>query len=370
MHCMYFTDAIPIEPLCWEEQLNSRQVKLLKQSKHTMPTKVPTQSGEIHPVVFHEKKSVEEMLKKQKVGFHLSSCHLPDLKTKKGPEKYLSGGKGRKKMMAHKKSPLNNQLELKGSGLKNFNYTNTFVNGNWKFPEQLDVGAKFHSERYKGKDFCNQAKDSSLHSHCSSIDISRVDDTQMERKTLCGTNQYVEIPVSLPNPALTDESCSIISDGRDLNSEIMSFDKKSDTEFNKTSSGTKSAENDVQDKSSENTDEQRVRKSVNQVTVPVGIADDDFELTKKECFTGAGYSTSRESRMSRQSSRLTYTPSTPPVFLSNDIPEFPKGVSPSKALLELRQTFCENIRKETEQLEFDLQELCLKKQLHDRNSTK
>lgn len=302
------------------------------------------------------------MLVKQKVGFHLSSCHLPNLlKSKKSPEKNLSSGR---KQMRHKKSSSNHQLELKGSGLKNFHHTKKFVNGNWKFFEELDVGAKFHEKKYKRNDFCTQARDSGLHSHCSPIDISRVKDTPLERKTLC-TNQYVEIPVSIPNPALTDESCSIISDGRDLNSEMISFEKSD--KFCKTSSETKPADNEMQEKSfSEDTDEQRVRKSVTKVTVPLGIPNNDFGLRRNYCYSGPGYYTPRESRMSRQSSRLTYTPSTPPLFLSNDILEFPKGVSPSKALLELRQTFCENIRRETEQLEFDLQELYLKKQLHQR----
>ena len=89
-------------------------------------------------------------------------------------------------------------------------------------------------------------------------------------------------------------------------------------------------------------------------------------LTRKESKTGAGFNPSK-SREDGLSSRLTNTPSTPaPLFLSDEVYELPKGVSPSKALIELRQTFCKNIRKETEQLEFDLQELYLKKQLHQR----
>jgi hypothetical protein len=171
----------------------------------------------------------------------------------------------------------------------------------------------------------------------------------------------LSLSLSLPNPALTDESCSIVSEARDLNSEIISLELKTE-KFNKTSDEEKNAPNEIKC-SPDNID-----KSERKLVVPVEIPCNDLRkerLTKRESNTGSGFTPS-ESCEDRLPSRLTYTPSTTPLFLSEEIYELPKGVSPSKALLELRQTFCENIRKETEQLEFDLQQLYLKKQLHQR----
>ncbi len=131
--------------------------------------------------------------------------------------------------------------------------------------------------------------------------------------------------------------------------------------WNKTSNERDTAPNEMK-YSSDNTGKSEEKTVVQTPCTDLGKE----RLTNREISnTGPGFTPS-ESCEDRLPSRLTYTPSTTPLFLSDEIYELPKGVSPSKALLELRQTFCENIRKETEQLEFDLQELYLKKQLHQR----
>lgn len=313
------------------------------------------------------------MLKKQKMRFHLTSCHLPKLQSMERTTKLkntnynssesLSSGKHCKQLKSNvnKKSLLNDRLELKGNGMEISHHMNEFVNGNGNLPEHCDTN--FDKEMF-GKEQFLQDRDIRVQSHYShsSMDLSPESNRPLSNKTLFIHKQYVvDIPVSLPNPALTDESCSIVSEARDLNSEIISLELKTE-KFNKTSDEEKNAPNEIKC-SPDNID-----KSERKLVVPVEIPCNDLRkerLTKRESNTGSGFTPS-ESREDRLPSRLTYTPSTTPLFLSEEIYELPKGVSPSKALLELRQTFCENIRKETEQLEFDLQQLYLKKQLHQR----
>jgi hypothetical protein len=311
------------------------------------------------------------MLKKQKMRFHLTSCHLPKLQSMERTTKNtnynssgsLSSGKHCKQLKSNvnKKSLLNDRLELKGNGMEISHHMNEFVNGNGNLPEHCDTN--FDKEMF-GKEQFLQDRDIRVQSHYShsSMDLSPESNRPLSNKTLFIHKQYVvDIPVSLPNPALTDESCSIVSEARDLNSEIISLELKTE-KFNKTSDEEKNAPNEIKC-SPDNID-----KSERKLVVPVEIPCNDLRkerLTKRESNTGSGFTPS-ESCEDRLPSRLTYTPSTTPLFLSEEIYELPKGVSPSKALLELRQTFCENIRKETEQLEFDLQQLYLKKQLHQR----
>ena len=318
------------------------------------------------------------MLKKQKMRFHLTSCHLPKLRNrerrntkntnKKPSKKYLSSGKhGERLAKVNNKNLLfNDQLELKGNGMERSHYMNDLANGTaGKFTEGHRADSNFHTaEMYDNKLFL-QGKDTRVRSNYShsSMGLSRESNLPISSKTSSFVHdqctQYVDIPVSLPNPALTDESCSIVSEARDLSSEIISLEIKTG-KWNKTSNERDTAPNEIK-YSSDNTDKSEEKTVLQNPCTDLG----KVRLTKRESNTGPGFTPS-ESCEDRLPSRLTYTPSTTPLFLSDEIYELPKGVSPSKALLELRQTFCENIRKETEQLEFDLQELYLKKQLHQR----
>jgi hypothetical protein len=339
------------------------------------------------PVVFYQKDLVQEMLKKQKMRFHLSSCHLPKLRnmeknTNNTKSKYntsienlssLNGKHGRLSKNVSKKSflCLNDQLELKGNAMVNRTDANKLVNGAGKFPEEHCNDKNLYTEI-----MCNttdedevllQNKDTrvqSCYKH-TSTNVSRERNLSMSEKTSSFVqNQYVDIPVSLPNPALTDESCSIISEARDLNSEIISLEIKTDQKCNKPFDEERYSRNETKC-FSDNTDSGLDMKSMSHVeTAPCNDLG-KVKLTKRENETNPGFDPSG-SHEDRLPSRLTYTPSTPPLFLSDEVYELPKGVSPSKALIELRQTFCENIRRETTQLEFDLQELYLKKQLHQR----
>lgn len=336
-----------------------------------------------YPVVFHQKNSVDEMLKKQKMHFHLTSCRLPQLqsKTKKNTRKneprvkYLTSSKYSAKMMKLSKESLHmyNPLELKGNGMERLHCMKEFILNGSKNPEKHCSGNSFGMEMC-GNELSLQgtstgSQPNSSQSHKSMDRSSAESNDQISSKT---HKQYVDIPVP-SNPALTEESCSIVSEAGDLNSEAI-FQELAETD--RSSKNCNREENSPKDikcfsdgieKSStaDNDKSAEENKSISQIMIPQ-VGSEKEELRKRESNTARGF-TRRESREGRQSSRLTYIPSTPAsLFLSDEIYELPKGVSPSKALLELRQTFCENIKRETEQLQFDLQELYLKKQLHQR----
>ena len=326
-----------------------------------------------HPVIFYQKSSIEEMLKKQKLRFHLASCHLPQLQSKKKknrrntepPVKYRPSSKYSTKLMKLNENSLpNDRLELKGNGMERL-HMKEFILNNSKNCVKHCTRMEMYGNELSLPDRGTGSQSNYLKSH-SSMDISAESYLQISSKAL---KEYVNIPVS-SNPALTEELCSIVSEARDLNSEVTFVGLDTDR-CNETSNKVKSSpkhikyfDDGTEKYSTNNKNESVEEKSVSEITIPHGkIGKERF--TKRETNAGPGL-TPRGSHEGRQSSRLTYTPSTPPLFLSDEIYELPKGVSASKALLELRQTFCENIRRETEQLEFDLQELYLKKQLHQR----
>ena len=380
--CMYFTDEKPSEPLCWEEQLNSNQARLLGQRKSTMQASNGSyKKVESDPVVFYQKKSVAEMLQRQKMRFHLTSCNLPKLHAQntenntrcKPSTKNLSSGKhGSLSKNVNKKSlfsdRLKDQLELKGNAMVNGADTKGFVYSAAKFPEKHCSIKNFNSEMCDNE-LLLQGKDTrvqSCYTH-TTTNVSRESNLPLSDQTSSFVpNQYVDIPVSLPNPALTDESCSIISEARDLNGEIISLEIKTDQKCIKPSSSEEGNTRNEIECSSDNIHRYNELKSTpHEETAPCKHLEKE-RITRRESKTGSGFNPSK-SREDGLSSRLTHTPSTPaPLFLSDEVYELPKGVSPSKGLIELRQTFCKNIRKEAEQLEFDLQELYLKKQLHQR----
>ena len=269
-------------------------------------------------------------------------------------------------MKPSKNSLPNDRLELKGNGMER-SHMKEFILNNSKNPVKHCTRMEMYGNELSLQDRGTESQSNYLKSH-NSMDISAESYLRISSKA---HKQYVNIPVS-SNPALTEESCSMVSEARDLNSEVTFVGLDTDR-CNETSNKVKSSpkhikyfDDGTEKYSTNNKNESVEEKSISnsEITIPHGeIGKERF--TKRETNTSPGL-TPRESREDRQSSRLTYTPSTPPLFLSDEIYELPKGVSASKALLELRQTFCENIRRETEQLEFDLQELYLKKQLHQR----
>ena len=171
--------------------------------------------------------------------FHLTSCQLPKLHVKntekitrcKPSIKNLSNGKHSSlSKIVNKKSlftdQLKDQLELKGNAMVNSADTNGLVYSVDKFPEKNCNHKNLNSEMC-GNELSLQGKDTrvqSCYTH-TTTNVSRESNFPMSDKTSSFEhNQYVDIPVSLPNPALADESCSIISEARDLNSEIISLE--------------------------------------------------------------------------------------------------------------------------------------------------
>ena len=250
------------------------------------------------------------------------------------------------------------ELKLKGNRMGKFHYK--MVEGTRSLPAEIYTDNNFRKEISGGY----EKRDTTIQSHQSRESISISTETNPPISSFVH-KQYVDIPLPLSNPVLTDESCSIVSDGRDLN-EIITLELKTDR-CSKLSNEEKNVSNVINEKAccpddekvSPDNSNKNERRCTSQIITAIETSCNGLEnemFRKRESNTAPA----------RSSTYSKYTPSTPPLFLSDEIYELPKGISPSKALLELRQTFCENIRKETEQLEFDLQELYLKKKIHQR----
>lgn len=268
---------------------------------------------------------------------------------------YLSNGKHEQMTNVKKSTLLHHRLRLKGNQIKsaNENYVNTnFYKGGRLFLNGSEDRIQSHSSSMAVSDLHSRSENGSNEEHV---------DTSVYQQ--CTHHEYVEIPV--PKSALTDESCSIVSELKDLSGDGIA-EISTPRRLTAASLDEHNVLNEL-DKFASRSDT-NIRKSSTQEEINCGnnfgkrTFMDGENNTSSRCIS----SKSREDHDPQISSCLTYNPCSPPLFLREGTHELFKGASPSKVLLELRQTFCENMRKETEQLEFDLQELYLKKQLHKR----
>ena len=324
------------------------------------------------------------MLKKRTIKSQLASCCVPQFHVKEENTK-ITEKRRRKDAGQLRSGPFKtDKLELRGRGMENI-MTELRQFSLHGFSEN-NLRSTIEESNVHGWNMKRSTVQPSVERKSNSLMI-------LENRTATATSPkkapdetaalsnklQFDISVCLPNASCAGEDLT-----KDSETFISETDSKLESKPSDVNSGKLSSQ-EIIDDSKSLTNITTVGGDTNRVSSSASISETAVELdngkpiSKKKLRENNLSSnscpnlpkfTESSSNQRSASTRCVHTPLTrcvhTPLFLADDIIELPRGISPSKTLMELRQSFCENIRKETRQLEFDLQELYLKKQLHNR----
>lgn len=319
------------------------------------------------------------MLRKRTIKSQLASCCLPQFHVKEESTKISTAEKRRKDAKQLRSRPFKtDKLELRGRGLREMEKTMTDLRlfSSHEFREKHLVRSTINESNVYGWD--------SKRNGNSLMMLGNINATTKRHVTPITSPKYVsdetaalsnklqfDISVCLPNASCTGDELTA-KDSETFISETNKLD--SQTKPSDVNSGKLSASQEIIEDSKITTYDDNTNRVSPSASIPetaVELNNDkpiykpkklrENNLSSNSCPNLPRFTESSPNQRSDSSWRVRT-----PLFLADDVIELPRGVSPSKALMELRQTFCENIRKETRQLEFDLQELYLKKRLHNR----
>ena len=313
------------------------------------------------------------MLKKKTIKSHLASCCVPQFHVKK--ENTTITEKRRRKDAGQLRSrPFKtDKLELRGRGMEN-TMTDLRQFSLHEFSEKnLRNESNVHGWNMK-----RSTMQPSVERKCNSLMIlenrtATITSPKKAPDESAGLSNKLQFDISV---CLPNASCAGEDPTEDFETFISETNSKLESKPSDVNSGKLSSQEIIDDSKSlattttdgGNTNRVSSSASISETAVELNNGKPiskkklrENSLSSNSCPNLPKFTESSPNQRSA-STRCVHTP----LFLADDIIELPRGVSPSKTLMELRQSFCENIRKETRQLEFDLQELYLKKQLHNR----